>query len=632
MPSGDHGDDVFRIAAFSGFTGDNWRALRDQAGAAPVLFGDYLAEMVSAREAGASGGARQSLSRADAQGLVRNHLQRTRDPSLGYEQPFLQHVRLAADEIKRHRPKILTNAGALNPRGCAAAVSALFRELGIEGMRIAFVEGDDLLPRLGALTDAGEDFHHLEDSGRKLADWGLEPASANAYVGARGIYAALRAGADVVISGRCTDASPLIAAAAWHHGWAWTDFGPLAGALLAGHCLECGAYVTGGNASGFRRIGPYHGLPMGVAEVARDGTFVVTKRPGTNGAVNADTVRSQILYEIQGNVYLNPDVTADLRDVAVEDLGGDRVRVSGVRGLPPPDTTKAAICAVAGYQAEALVFATGLDVEAKFAAHREQIRRYFGKELARFAVFDMTQYGVAQPDPATEAQGTAMMRIVAQARALDAFGPTQSLWPFVNPEGLGHYPGFQWQLDLRTAAPTPFMEYWPGRVRQAHLPLTVSFVGEGEDSTITAPPPDADTTAPRVASDDYDSTAPPGALQQGETVRGPLGWVVHARSGDKGGNANVGLFVRHADEYPWLNALLSKDGLVRLLADEYDEGFRIERVEFPGMLAVHFVIHDYLGKGVSSTVRMDSLAKGVAEFIRARHVDLPVKFVERGKI
>ncbi|EKD01109.1 hypothetical protein A1Q2_04607 [Trichosporon asahii var. asahii CBS 8904] len=597
MPSGDQSQDVFRIAAFSGFTGDNWRALKQQASQAPVLFGDYLAEM------------------------------RTRDPSLGYEQPFLQHVRLAADEIKTYRPKILTNAGALNPRGCAEAVSRLFAELGIEGMKIAYVEGDDLMSRLDSLAEAGEDFHHLEDTERKLRDWGLKPASANAYVGARGIYEALKAGADVVISGRCTDASPLIAAAAWHHGWRWDEYGPLAGALLAGHCLECGGYVTGGNSSGFLNIGPYHDLTMGIAEIARDGTFLVTKQPGTNGVVNANTVRSQILYEIQGNIYLNPDVTADIRDIVVTDLGNDRVRVTGVKGLPPPDTTKAAICAVAGYQAEAMIFATGLDVEAKFAAHREQIRRYFGKELAKFSVFDMTQYGVAATNPETEAQGTAMMRILAQSRELDAFGPTQSLWPFVNPEGLGHYPGFQWQLDLRTAVPTPFMEYWPGRVRQCHLPLEVRFVGSEEK--ITASPPDH--TAPRVISEDYDSTEPCASLEQGATVEGPLGWIVHARSGDKGGNANVGLFVRHEDEYPWLKALLSKQGLIKLLGKEYD-GYRVERVEFPGMLAVHFVIHDYLGKGVSSTVRMDSLAKGVAEFIRARYVDLPARFVERGKI
>lgn len=495
-------------------------------------------------------------------------------------------------------------------------------------MKIAYVEGDDLMSRLDELSSLGEDFHHLEDSSRKLSDWGLKPASANAYVGARGVYEALKAGADVVISGRCTDASPLIAAAAWHHNWKWDEYGPLAGALLAGHCLECGGYVTGGNSSGFLKIGPYYDLTMGIAEIDRDGVFIVTKRPGTNGVVNANTVRSQILYEIQGNIYLNPDVTADIANILVEDLGNDRVRVSGVRGLPPPDTTKAAITAVAGYQAEAMIFATGLDVEEKFAVHREQIRRYFGKELAKFSTFDMTQYGVAAANPETEAQATAMMRIFAQAPTLDAFGPTKSLWPFVNPEGLGHYPGWQWQMDLRTATPTPYMEYWPGRVKQAHLPLKVSFVGS-QDESITASPPEH--TAPRVVSEDYDSTEPASSLDQGETVEGPLGWIVHARSGDKGGNANVGLFVRHEDEYPWLKALLSKEGLIRLLSKEYD-GFRIERVEFPGMLAVHFVIHDYLGKGVSSTVRMDSLAKGLAEFLRARYVQLPTKFLERGKI
>lgn len=237
---------------------------------------------------------------------MRNHLQRAKDPSLGYEEPFLQHIRLASEEIKHHRPKILTNAGALNPKGCAEAVTRLFSELGIEDMKVAYVEGDDLLPRLSELEAQGEDFHHLEDSSRALSSWGLKPASANAYVGARGIYEALKAGADVVISGRCTDASPLIAAAAWHHQWTWEQYDELAGALLAGHCIECGGYVTGGNSSGFLNIGPYYDLTMGIAEIERDGTFTITKQTGYNGAVNADTVRSQILYEIQGNVSTVP--------------------------------------------------------------------------------------------------------------------------------------------------------------------------------------------------------------------------------------------------------------------------------------------------------------------------------------
>lgn len=481
-----------------------------------MLFGDYLAEM----------------------NLVRRALELRKHPELGYEQTFLLHVRIAAKAIKAKRPKIITNAGALNPKGCAERVAQILAEEGITGMKVAYVEGDNLLPRMDELKAKGETFYHLEDDTRLLSSWHLEPASANAYVGAKGIYEALCAGADIVIAGRCTDASPVIGAAAWYHGWRWDNYDALAGALLAGHCVECGSYVTGGNSSGFKSIDKYYDFSMGIAEIEHDGTFVVTKQPGLNGVVNSVTVRSQILYEIQGNTYLNPDVQGVIDDIKVTDLGGDRVLVSGVRGLPPPETTKAAICAVAGWQAETMVFATGLDIQEKFDSLRTQINNHMSKLPAsqpKFDVFDMTQYGVAKADPDTEAEGTAMMRIFAQARDINAFGPVKNLMSFINPEGLGHFPGFQWQMDIRTCTPAPYMEYWPGRVKQKHIELTVSFVGS--DRRIVVPA--VQETAPVRPQADYDNSQAFDPAGYGPTTRGPLGWVVHARSGDKGGSGLV---------------------------------------------------------------------------------------------
>jgi hypothetical protein len=441
------------------------------------------------------------------------------------------HLRIAAKAIGAKRPKVITNAGALNPKGCAEQVSKILKEEGID-MKVAYVEGDNLLPRMDELRAKGETFYHLEDSNRLLSSWHLEPASANAYVGARGIYEALKAGADIVIAGRCTDASPVIAAAAWYHNWSWDNYDALAGALLAGHCVECGAYVTGGNSSGFRAIKhKYYNFSMGIAEIEKDGTFVITKQKTLNGVVTSTTVRSQILYEIQGNVYLNPDVQAIIDDIKVTDLGSDRVIVTGVRGLPPPETTKAAICAVAGYQAESMVFATGLDIQEKFDTLRLQINTHLAKQPVQFDVFDMTQYGVAQQDPKSEAEGTAMMRIFAQARDIKAFGPVRNLAAFINPDGLGHFPGFQWQMDMRTCTPVPFMEYWPGRVKQKHIQLSYSFVGSDKKVLV----PQVHETAPVQPQADYDAK-PFNASAYGPTTRGPLGWVVHARSGDKGGS------------------------------------------------------------------------------------------------
>lgn len=349
-----------------------------------------------------------------------------------------------------------------------------------------------------------------------------------------------------------------------------------------------------------------------------------------NGVVTDVTVRSQILYEIQGNVYLNPDVQALIDDIRVTDLGRDRVRVDNVKGIAPPNTTKVGICGVAGYQAEAWVAATGLDVKDKFEVMKRQVYENLGADgLAKFDVFDMTQYGSAIPNARTEAEGSAILRIVAQAKSLDAFGPAGHLLPLVNPDGLGHFPGFQWQMDSRTCIPTPYMEYWPASVHVKHLPLTVSFVGSSQKINVAPLAPEE--TEPVRPQRDYEPESAFEGDKWGPTTEGPLGWVVHARSGDKGGNANVGFFVRHKDEYEWLRTMLSKTKVIQLLGDEY-KGNRIERVEFPGMLAVHFVVHDYLGKGVSSTVRMDSLAKSVAEFLRARHIDVPNRFLLKSKI
>jgi hypothetical protein len=340
------------------------------------------------------------------------------------------------------------------------------------------------------------------------------------------------------------------------------------------------------------------------------------------------TVRSQILYEIQGNVYLNPDVQALIDDITVTDVGVDRVRVTGVRGRPPPETTKVGICAIGGYQAETMVFATGLDVKDKFDTYKAQIERHLGAQLKQFSTWDMTQYGVSADNPKTEAEGTAMLRIFAQAKDIDAFGPIRNLAAITNPEGLGHYPGLAWLLDRRAAVPTPYIEYWPGLLHQKHLPLTVRFVGSDKEITVSAV---GDEVAPVVKQKDYDPASAFDPSLWGATTRGPLGHIVHARSGDKGGNANVGFFVRHADEWAWLQSLLSKNTIIKLLEGDY-AGNRIERVEFPGMRAVHFVIHDYLGKGVSSTARLDNLAKSVAEYLRAKYVDIPDKFLARGKL
>ncbi|KAL8284112.1 hypothetical protein RQP46_004861 [Phenoliferia psychrophenolica] len=576
------------------------------AGVVDILFGDYLAEINVATKA----------------------LEMVQNPELGFENVFLYQLERSIDDVVKNKLKIICNAGALNVKGLAKATEEIVRRHG-HSLRIAYVTGDDLLSQFNDLKARGETFQHLEGGGKSIEGWSHTPVSVNAYIGAEGIIEALCGGADIILTGRVTDASPVIAASAWWHGWEMSEYDKIAGALLAGHCIECGAYVTGGNFCGFKAIpeAKAFDLAFPIAEVAHDGTFVVTKHEGTNGLVSIDTVRCQILYEIQGNVYLNPDVQGILNHMKVEQVGVDRVKVSGVTGRPPPSTTKAAICAIAGYQAEFMMFATGIDVEEKFKYFQAQVEKGVGPEVvSQFTTWSFVQYGVPERDPSTQARATACLRVFCQAPTIEAFGPHRNLRALLLTEGLGHYAGMHFPMDGRSARPLPYIEYYPARVAVDLIQVETHYLGSSEVTKI----PKSTLTIPYIHQDDYDSTVTYKVGSDGPTVRAPLGSIVFGRSGDKGGNANVGLFVRHQDEYNWLCALMSKATMVQMLGNEVYTS--ISRCEFPTILAVHFVVRDILGFGVSSTDRFDCLAKSVAEFIRFKEVDIPVKFMQRGLV
>src|SRR6266545_1270169 len=275
---------------------------------------------------------------------------RARRPGGGYAGSFLRQLEPVAAEIAGRGIKVVVNA-------CGLAGA---------GLAVGHVEGDDLTERLPELLAEGHDLAHL-DTGTPFASWGHQPLTANAYLGGFGIAAALAAGADVVVTGRVADASLVSGAAAWWWGWTPGEHDALAGAVVAGHVIECGAQATGGNFSGFREIADltHPGFPL--AEIGRDGSSVITKHPGAGGAVTVDTVTAQLLYEVDGPGYLNPDVVARLDTVRLEPEGTDRVRIGGVAGLPPPPTTKLAVTGLGGWRNAATLVLTGLDVDAKAA-------------------------------------------------------------------------------------------------------------------------------------------------------------------------------------------------------------------------------------------------------------------------
>ncbi|KAK1761814.1 hypothetical protein QBC33DRAFT_603842 [Phialemonium atrogriseum] len=605
-----------RIANVSGWAGDRKDACLRQARADPApdaLFGDWLSELTIGWSAEARYRDRRS-GRTDGDDY--------------FVKSVLTAFDMAVDTMVDRKQKFITNAGCLSPRGCAESLQKIARQHGHGHLKFAYVSGDDVLDRFEDLNKR-KPFKHF-DTAKDLTSSSQRGAvcGVNAYIGAWPIVAALRNGADVVVTGRATDASAVVALAAWWHGWEEDQYSSLANSFLCGHVIECSMYVTGGNFSGFKSIvDKSTDLSFPVAEVSADGSFIVTKNPAENGIVTRQTVTAQILYEIQGNMYLCPDVQADLHDVVVEEVGQDRVRVSGAKGLAPPNTAKVAVFAVGGYQAEAFAFATGLDYKVKFQMFEKLARHWLaGQPQIKFDVLSFQHIGQPIENPRTELEATATMRIFAQAAREEDF-PPNGLAALVEGLSMGTYPGFHRALDLRNTMPKMYMDYWPSRMDESELNISCSFL----DGNTLHVANHREVTGP-VPSASYDSPQPYEAARWGPTVLLPLGAIVMGRSGDKGGNANIGLFVRHEDEFEWLRTFLSLERLTYLLGDEAKLLTSLERVEFPGLLAVHALCRGILGGGVCNTDRLDGLAKSMVEFVRARVVELPQKFVARGTI
>lgn len=583
------GERPVRIANFSGYFGDRATAFDEAMGGDDIdaLIGDYLAEFTLA-----------TLS-----ARYRD------DPSQGYVAYFLDQLRPHLPAIAERGLKVVTNAGGFHPAALAGAVRTLAAETGV-ALRVAHVEGDNVLADLPRLRAAGHALENL-DTGEPLDSWGYEPIAANAYLGGWGITAALAAGADIVVCGRVTDASLTSGVAAWWHGWTPTSWDELAGAVTAGHIIECGPHATGGNFSGFSTVPGMVAPGFPIAEVGADGGSVITKHARDGGAVTVDTVTAQIMYEIQGTRYLNPDVTVHLDTVRLSQEGPDRVRVSPVTGTPPPPTTKVAVFAPIGWQIVTTAYATGLEIDAKVELLREQLRAL----LPGVDELDVTRIGTVADDPDSQWDATVPVRIMATARDREALTGSR----FAGAVGglfLSSIPGFY--VDSGAGMPTrprPRVDYWPALLPMDLVPHT-TVLDDGGRIAI-APPPVTEVPSRPVHPEPEGEPAGVGG-----TRRVPLGTIAHARSGDKGGNSNVGIWVPDDRAWPWLRDTLSTEALKRLIPETKD--LEVVRHEFPHLRAVHFVLRGLLGTGGSSNLRVDPIGKAIGEYIRARHVDIPV--------
>ncbi|MFB7313038.1 acyclic terpene utilization AtuA family protein [Streptomyces sp. NPDC056192] len=584
-----------RVGNCSGFYGDRASAMADmaRAGGIDVLTGDYLAEVTML-----------ILGKA-----------RAKDSTKGFATTFLQHLDAALEHLVANRIRLVVNAGGLNPAGLAAATRELIARHGHD-LRVSHIEGDDVFDSLDGLRQVGHCLSHLT-SGQPLSNWPHQPLTANAYLGGFGIARALRNGADIVVTGRVTDASLVVGPAAWWWGWTPDDHDALAGAVAAGHVIECGPQATGGNFSGFRSVPDLVEPGFPIAEIVADGSSVITKNPGTGGVVTQDTVTAQLLYEIGEPAYLNPDVTAHLDTATLTDLGEDRVRISGVRGTAPSRTTKVAITGVGGWTNGAILALTGMDLDAKAALVERLVHRY--AEAARgLDAVAVERIGRAQPDPDTQNAGTELLRITVQGTQ-EAAGRAFS--SRVVELALSSYPGL---YSLGPPQPgSAFGVYWPALLDQRMLQHTVHHY-DGTTGIIVPGNPDGAGGEVLPQAEQVLAPSVP-APRADELVVAPLGEIVHARSGDKGGDANLGVWVRDRAAWDWLRSTLTIDELRRLLPET--RALEISRHELPNLGAVNFLVRGLLGTGATSTLRLDSQAKALGEWLRSRSIKVPRSLV-----
>ena len=585
-----------RIANCSGFFGDRPSGAIEMVEGGPidVLTGDWLAELTM---------------------LILSRIQAKR-PGQGFARTFVSQMEQVMGTCLDRGIKVVSNAGGLNPDGCAEAVHEVAEKLGLTP-NIAYIDGDDLLPRIVELAESGA--LHPFGEGGALGDVSSF-VSANAYFGCFGIVDALTAGADIVITGRVTDAAVVCGPAAWHHRWARDDFDQLAGGVVAGHVIECSAQATGGNYSFFDEIDgrievggrARFGFPW--AEVAMDGSSVIGKHDGTGGAVTVGTVTSQLLYEIGGPQYLGPDVTARFDSIELEQVERDRVRISGVVGEAPPSTLKVAMNEMGGFRNSFSVALTGLDIEAKAELAAATFWDACTFAPGDFDAIDSRVIRTDKEDPVTQEEATAIWRVTVKdvderkvGRAFADANVHTALASIPGMYGLGGGP----------SGATPFGVYRPAKIDAALVPQYVHALG-GATSQL-------DSVAPSGSPVDIDIASPVG-FANGETTRAPLGAVVGARSGDKGGNANLGVFTRSSDAFAWLDGFLTVERLAQLLPEVAE--FEVERFRFPRIWSLNFVVHGLLQEGVAASTRQDAQAKAVGEWLRARLVDIPVGLID----
>ncbi len=584
----------FIIANFSGFFGDRFAAAQEmiEGGPIDVLVGDYLAELTMAI-------------------LLRQTL---KDPATGYAHTFLRQMEKVMGACLDKKVKVVSNAGGLNPRALAEELEKTAERVGLHP-RVAYIEGDNLMPRLGELQEQGEAFVHL-DKGMPLKAAKGQPITANAYLGGWGIVRALQEGADIVVGGRLADAALVMGPAAWRFGWRPDDWDRLAGAAVAGHIIECSGQACGGNYSFVEEVPSYHNVGFPIAEMYEDGSSVITKHPGTGGLVSVGTVTAQLLYEIREPRYLTPDVATRFDTIRLSQQGPDRVAVEGVRGEPPTNTTKVCINNMAGHMNSMTLLLAGLDIERKAEILEETLFQSLGGKDA-FESVEIQLIRSDKENPRSNEEAYAYLRMCVMDPDRKKVGMFSTKFIEL---ALCTVPGVA--LTGPPERGRPVIQHWPALVSMDKVPQKVVIGNEA--FTVDSVRFEGSGSGPEPLP----AEIPP--VPAGATVAVPLGRLFAARSGDKGGNANLGVWGKTPESYAFLQSFLTVERLKELLPDM--AAFEIERYELPNLHALNFYILGVLGDGVSASLRMDPQAKTLGEYLRVKAADIPVSLLADDKV
>ena len=585
--------EMIRIANCSGFYGDKLSVAKDMVEGGPidVLTGDYLAELTMTILYN------QKMKRGE------NH---------GYVGTFIKQFKDVAKIAQDKNIKIVTNAGGLNPKSMALEIENVIEELNLN-LKVAYIDGDDLIPMMDKLTDLGEKFSNL-DKDSELKDYAKKPITANAYLGAWGIKEALDNGADVVVCPRVTDAAVVIGPSAWKFNWSRDQYDELAGALAAGHIIECGAQATGGNYSFFQEVPTFDNIGYPIAEVYEDGSFVITKHENTGGLVSVGTVTAQLLYEIGSPAYLNPDVISHFDTLKITQESQDRVLVQNARGSSPTNTHKVCVNLVGGYRNGIELLLTGLDINEKAELITDQIfKSVGGKE--QFDKVDIQLHRTDKENPNSNEEAQAFLRIDVMSSNPELVGRLFNAK--IIELALANFPG--WTGRSGVVPNGPYIEYWPTLVNSKYVKERIHIGDKVIDITPTSQLGLEEKYYQKVP---YEN--PELEIQSFEEDF--FGKIFGTRSGDKGGCANLGVWAKTEDAYSFLFDFLTVEKLKELLPDL--EKFDIDRYELPNIFSLNFYVHGILQEGVSSSTRMDGQAKSLGEYLRAKKINFPKQLLK----